>query len=223
MGAVGKTTLLMHIHNQLLQDSDLYGWCVYRVMVSQNCSVHKLQEDVAKSPDYTLLDDMWEPFLGYKVGIPLEGSSCKVILSTRSHGVCRKMGCKEFFNKVEEAERLARGVAGECGGMPLAIATMARSMTGIVDINEWKIALSELKCLGDQAEMKDNVKITRDALIDLWINEGLLDELEEKKTNWCLLESASDGVCVKLHDLLTDMGIIITKKQPCFMAKVPEG
>ncbi|KAL2944048.1 hypothetical protein RDABS01_032395 [Bienertia sinuspersici] len=205
MGGVGKTTLLMHIQNQLLQDFNVYG-CVYWVTVSQNWSVHKLQEDIAKvlgveilgevderrraailynkivarGQTELILDDMWEKFLGDRVGIPLE----EILSSDEAWGLfVDKLGNYDTLEK--EARHIARVVANECGGLPLAIATMARTMTGIVDINEWKNSLNELKCIRDQADMKGDV--------------------------------------VKMQDLVRDMGIIITQEYPRFMEKARVG
>ncbi|KMT13039.1 hypothetical protein BVRB_4g087530 [Beta vulgaris subsp. vulgaris] len=309
MGGVGKTTLLMSIHDELLKNSNLYGR-VYWVTVSQNWSVHKLQEDIAKviglgsfeeddkrkraailhkklaanGPTVLILDDMWKQFSENDVGIPLEGSSCKTILTTRSLEVCRRMGCKDFVIKAEilheveawdlfvdnlghydtltvETKEIARDVAKECGGLPLAINTMACCMRNIVDIHEWKNALKELKDVRGQVDMEDDVlrilqysydrlndemvqncflscilypedeDIERETLIELWINEGLLDEKESKEDqvakghtilnkllNWCLLESTfnrNQKKCVKMHDLIRDMTIKMTR----FMAK----
>ncbi|XP_057250016.1 disease resistance protein RPS2-like [Beta vulgaris subsp. vulgaris] len=77
--------------------------------------------------------------------------------------------------------------------------------------------------------------IERETLIELWINEGLLDEKESKEdqvakghtilnklVNWCLLESTfnqNQQKCVKMHDLIRDMAIKMTKESPRFIAK----
>ncbi|KAL2925031.1 hypothetical protein RDABS01_023386 [Bienertia sinuspersici] len=168
--------------NQLLQDFNVYG-CVYWVTVSQNWSVHKLQEDIAKvlgveilgevderrraailynkivarGQTELILDDMWEKFLGDRVGIPLE----EILSSDEAWGLfVDKLGNYDTLEK--EARHIARVVANECGGLPLAIATMARTMTGIVDINEWKNSLNELKCIRDQADMKEEEQWSKD-------------------------------------------------------------
>ncbi|KMT13041.1 hypothetical protein BVRB_4g087550 [Beta vulgaris subsp. vulgaris] len=231
---------------------------------------------------------MWKQFSENDVGIPLEGRSCKTILTTHSLEVCRRMGCKDFVIKAEilheveawdlfvdnlghcdtltvEAKEIARDVAKECGGLQLAITTMACCMRDIVDIHEWKNVLKELKDVCGQVDMEDDVlrvlqysydrlndklvqncfltcilyyedeKIKRTTLIDLWINEGLLDEMESmdeqvnkgysvlnKLVNWCLLQSTFDldeEECVKMHDLIRDMAVMITKESPRFIAK----
>ena len=40
--------------------------------------------------------------------------------------------------------------------------------------------------------------------------------------NCCLLESAKDGSCVKMHDVIRDMALRITSKSPLFMVKARE-
>ncbi|XP_074311066.1 putative disease resistance protein At1g61300 [Silene latifolia] len=81
----------------------------------------------------------------------------------------------------------------------------------------------------------EDCNIERTRLINLWIMEGLLDDVEgrskqknkghailNKLENYCLLESTFNrqGLkCIKLHDLIRDMGIYITKNHPSIMAK----
>uniref|UniRef100_A0A803MSR5 NB-ARC domain-containing protein n=1 Tax=Chenopodium quinoa TaxID=63459 RepID=A0A803MSR5_CHEQI len=50
-----------------------------------------------------VLDDMWKwnPFSGMDIDFPIEGSSCKIILSSRSSKVCQEMGCKDFLIEVK--------------------------------------------------------------------------------------------------------------------------
>ncbi|XP_028127572.1 probable disease resistance protein At1g52660 [Camellia sinensis] len=100
------------------------------------------------------LDDVWDKIDLHRVRIP---NGCKLIITARSFNICRKMGCKGF--KVEplceeeawnlfwaklcngedttlspEVIEIAKFVADECDGFPLAIITMAASMRGVDDI-----------------------------------------------------------------------------------------
>jgi disease resistance protein RPS2 len=116
MGGVGKTTLLTHIYNQLLQERGTFPH-VRWITVSQDFSVYKLQNLIAQDIDLDLsnednerkraaklskalikkqrwvliLDDLWDCFDYNKVGIPIRVKGCKLILTTRSFGVCQRI------------------------------------------------------------------------------------------------------------------------------------
>nr|XP_023890235.1 probable disease resistance protein At4g27220 [Quercus suber] len=114
-----------------------------------------------------ILDDLWEEFELEEVGIPepTRDNECKIVLTTRLSDVCVRMGCKKikvqllsenetwnlFLEKVgrdlvaPEIETVAKDIAKECGRLPLAIVTIARSMKGVVDHCEWRNALEELR------------------------------------------------------------------------------
>ncbi|XP_065862155.1 probable disease resistance protein At4g27220 [Euphorbia lathyris] len=122
MGGVGKTTLIIHIHNEILERQNLFH-CVYWITLSQDCSISKLQSCIAKAIGFDLsgeddekkraaklskaliqrqkfvliLDDLWSPFSLEKVGIPDKMKQCKLILATRSLDVCLRMGCQRNF------------------------------------------------------------------------------------------------------------------------------
>ncbi|GMN66545.1 hypothetical protein TIFTF001_035603 [Ficus carica] len=122
MGGVGKTTLLTHIHNELLKRHISVFW----VTVSQNFSIQKLRHDIAKAIGLDIskvdnekkraaqlarafqkrenfiliLDDVWETIPLEEVGICVGKKGCKLILTTRSLEVCRMINCKKKL-KVE--------------------------------------------------------------------------------------------------------------------------
>ncbi|KAJ0045643.1 hypothetical protein Pint_04465 [Pistacia integerrima] len=161
MGGVGKTTIMKHIHNQLLDERNKFDKVIWAT-VSKEYAVVKLQQDIATAPredlskhnDITMraavlqemlkgkkryvliLDDVWKQISLEEVGIPeptvMDG--CKLVLTTRSTEVARSMGC---------------------------------------------------------------------------------ERLEEN----CLLESADDGDCVKMHDLVRDMAVHITSQSPRYLVK----
>uniref|UniRef100_A0A6N2KG96 BED-type domain-containing protein n=1 Tax=Salix viminalis TaxID=40686 RepID=A0A6N2KG96_SALVM len=123
MGGVGKTSLLQHIHNELLQRPDICDH-VWWVTVSQNFSINRLQNLIAKRVDKHLyldlsredddrhraaklseelrkkqkwiliLDDLWDNFELHEVGIPVPLKGCKLITTTRSKRVCQQISCQ---------------------------------------------------------------------------------------------------------------------------------
>ncbi|GFZ04802.1 hypothetical protein Acr_17g0003740 [Actinidia rufa] len=206
IGGVGKTTLALHIHNRLVQDVGTFGYRPYWVTVSQENSIGKLQNDIAKNLKLDLsnesderkraaklsraltrekcvliFDDVWEKIALDKVGIPdkVKGhKTCKLILTTRSLDVCRRIGCQAKFKvqplNEEEAWKLfeenlgqqtelspevrdiAMPVAAKCAGLPLAIITMAGSMREVNDIQEWRNVLKTLEELTMEQEDMEN-------------------------------------------------------------------
>ncbi|KAI6690384.1 hypothetical protein NL676_027212 [Syzygium grande] len=120
MGGVGKTALVTHIHNHLLKEST--NGKVLWVTVSQECSVHMLQDKIAKCLDHTLsnvddhiqraaelshllkrerhvliLDDVWCSYSLEEVGIQLGFNGCKLILTSRSLNLCKQMACSDVI------------------------------------------------------------------------------------------------------------------------------
>jgi disease resistance protein RPS2 len=119
MGGAGKTTILKHIYNELLQKLDICDH-VWWVTVSQDFSNNRLQNLIAKRLDLDLsseddelhraaklseelrkeqkwiliLDDLWNNFELHKVGIPEKLKGCKLIMTTRSETVCYRMACQ---------------------------------------------------------------------------------------------------------------------------------
>ncbi|KAA8548711.1 hypothetical protein F0562_000395 [Nyssa sinensis] len=78
----------------------------------------------------------------------------------------------------------------------------------------------------------EDFDIPRKELVNFWIIEGLVDEMRSRKdqfdrglsivdmlVNNCLLQSSSDDTSVKMHDLMRDMALKITRKNPRFMVK----
>ncbi|KAI9377007.1 hypothetical protein POPTR_019G014312v4 [Populus trichocarpa] len=118
MGGVGKTIILKHIHNELLQRPDIYDH-VWWVTVSQDFNINRLQnliatqlhlnlsredddlhraaklsEELKREQKWILiLDDLWNNFELEEVGIPEKLKGCKLIMTTRSKTVCHQMAC----------------------------------------------------------------------------------------------------------------------------------
>ncbi|KAF2314292.1 hypothetical protein P3X46_027045 [Hevea brasiliensis] len=116
---VGKTEIMVHIYNQLLQDETFDH--VYLVALSGDFSIHKLQSDIASEVGLDLfdeedtrkraaklhkglvrrnkcvliLDGLSSYFDQEEIGIPIQVGRCKLIISTRSLRLCQRMGCQQ--------------------------------------------------------------------------------------------------------------------------------
>ncbi|XP_028121281.1 disease resistance protein At4g27190-like [Camellia sinensis] len=119
-----------------------------------------------------ILDDVWAKLNMADVGIPFGNvhPGCKIIITTRREQVCRTMGnewektkivwldvlCEQdswdlFRKNVGDVvassalNDVAREVCKECGGLPIAVVTVAKAMKGKSNLEEWKNAAQELK------------------------------------------------------------------------------
>ncbi|CAN6295738.1 unnamed protein product [Urochloa humidicola] len=115
-----------------------------------------------------LLDGVWERLDLERVGIPqplgmANGKVRKLIVASRSEALCADMGCRnkikmECWNEEDawslfqanvggdaQIPALARQVAAECKGLPLALVTVGRAMSNKRTPDEWADALDALK------------------------------------------------------------------------------
>ncbi|PHT39536.1 hypothetical protein CQW23_18390 [Capsicum baccatum] len=115
-----------------------------------------------------ILDDVWEAIDLVDVGVPLpEGPArSKVIITSRSLEVCRKMKTDTEMNiftlkedeswqlfvknagdvvNLEYIQPLAKKIARECDGLPLAITVIGSSMRGKTRVELWQDALKSLR------------------------------------------------------------------------------
>ncbi|GLT58609.1 hypothetical protein SLA2020_314860 [Shorea laevis] len=194
-----------------------------------------ISEKLREGNSVLILDDVWQLFCLEDVGIPiLDGNNgCKLVLTTRLQDVARAMECKVipvnplpleealalFLKKVGSDVLLDGRIKGDikpfleqilqkCGGVPLAIVTVAKSMRGKMLARHWKSALSEFskfesivdclkfsyECLEPQCQecflycalYPEDAEIKKEKLIEYWIEEGLI--YKEGKTreamNW---------------------------------------
>uniref|UniRef100_A0A6N2LUV4 Uncharacterized protein n=1 Tax=Salix viminalis TaxID=40686 RepID=A0A6N2LUV4_SALVM len=250
VGGIGKTKVLEHIQDELLYRPDICRH-VYWVTVSQDFSIYRLQNLIARHLDLDLsseydilpraaklseeltkrqewiliLDDLWESFELSAVGIPVPLKGCKVIFTTLSVVICDRMGSQVitkmrplsereawnlFMGKLghdialsPEVERIAVDIARECAGWPLGIITMAGSLRGVYDEDEWRNTLEKLKELksGDmEDEMFRMLRFCYDRLDDVALQQCLL---------YCIL-FPEDYIIKReeLIDYLIDGGII---------------
>uniref|UniRef100_A0A0D9VAF5 AAA+ ATPase domain-containing protein n=1 Tax=Leersia perrieri TaxID=77586 RepID=A0A0D9VAF5_9ORYZ len=154
-----------------------------------------------------LLDDLWGYLDLIEAGIPYPNglNKQKVVLATRSESVCGHMGAhkaifvecldqerawrlfkekatEEVINSDVRIERLAKEIAQECGGLPLALTTLGRAMSTKRTCREWALALSYLKKsliheipnMGSASHIYTRLKLSYDYLQDKQIKECFL-------------------------------------------------
>ncbi|XP_017629054.1 disease resistance protein RPS5-like [Gossypium arboreum] len=112
-----------------------------------------------------ILDDLWQEVSLDKVGIPKPSTGSKLVLTTRSFDVCRKMSCRAIKVKpwveeeswklfpekmgrgilnIPEVELIAKKIVERYADLPLGVITVASCMKDIDDLCEWRNALKEL-------------------------------------------------------------------------------
>ncbi|KAL3737215.1 hypothetical protein ACJRO7_026045 [Eucalyptus globulus] len=193
--------------------------------------VHHLCEDLNMKKFVLLIDDLWGRLDLLQIGVPRPSpeNGSKVVFTTRSKQVCDQMVADKIFKvqclTPEEALELfennvgkstidshpdipllAKGIARECDGLPLALITIGRAMAGIANPHEWKHALTTLRnkphnlpgmveevynilefsynSLKDSTQQcflycclfPEDYPIVNNELIELWIGEGLLGD-----------------------------------------------
>ncbi|KAK3428141.1 hypothetical protein EUGRSUZ_F04253, partial [Eucalyptus grandis] len=193
--------------------------------------VHHLCEDLNMKKFVLLIDDLWGRLDLLEIGVPRPSpeNGSKVVFTTRSKQVCDQMVANKIFKvqclTPEEALELfennvgksnidshpdipvlAKGIARECDGLPLALITIGRAMAGIANPHEWKYALTTLRnkphnlpgmveevynilefsynSLKDSTQQcflycclfPEDYPIVNNELIELWIGESLLGD-----------------------------------------------
>ncbi|XP_030928431.1 probable disease resistance protein At4g27220 [Quercus lobata] len=113
-----------------------------------------------------ILDDVWKDVNLEAIGIPScdDHRGCKMLLTTRSVHVCNLMRCQRKIplNFLVEEESLALmkktaivddcpglndvvlEVVKECKGLPIAIITVGKALTG-KSLNDWNVAMHQLR------------------------------------------------------------------------------
>ncbi|KAL5802781.1 hypothetical protein ACOSQ4_031086 [Xanthoceras sorbifolium] len=153
---------------------------------------------------------------------------------------------------VPTLESTLKQVLEQCAGLPLAIVIIGSSMRGEYDVHDAasvqgmaKEVFERLKfgydrlpdtkikhCFLYCALYPQDYEISKEELIEYWIVEGLIDEMETRQDmydeglsvlkrleNNCLLESVKNRKCVKMHDLVRDLALHITSESPRYLVK----
>ncbi|WCJ23782.1 LRR and NB-ARC domains-containing disease resistance protein [Euphorbia peplus] len=221
-GGVGKSLVAKHINNKLLQCPNHFHHVFWLNMspppytlrdlqtcISMAVGLHLSDKDdetkraaklskglAAKDKSLLILDDLWDFISLQDVGVPVGADGFTVFFTTRSLGVCRKLGCQreievkclppdesyELFRKMlgkettlsREVEEMSRLVADKCLGLPFAITIMAREMKGVTDKHRWRNALRGKIRKKVDMEVFQKLKISYDYLNDTTLQRCFL-------------------------------------------------
>ncbi|XP_011013199.1 PREDICTED: disease resistance protein At4g27190-like isoform X3 [Populus euphratica] len=150
-----------------------------------------------------ILDDVWKHIDLKEIGIPFgdDHRGCKILLTTRRRDICSYMVCQKnvFLGLFSEKEswdlfrinaglddgdstlnRVARDVARECNGLPIALVTMGRALRG-KSADEWNRVSNQLK--KSKFPVLENIE-EKNAYACLKLS---YDYLKSKETKLCFL------------------------------------
>ncbi|KVH94910.1 probable disease resistance protein At4g27220 [Cynara cardunculus var. scolymus] len=178
-----------------------------------------------------ILDDIWTRLDLEELGVPLgsdgQHHGCKILLTSRSISACNQMKADKIF-KIREmpeneawllfertAERsfhrdpslhqVARDIVEKCGGLPLAIVTIARALESEKDKSMWDDALQRLRSYnleGEYASVYSSLEVTYNFLES--------DEMKHVFLLCCLFPESHD---ISIEDLLRlGLGLSLFKK-----------
>ncbi|KAJ6704272.1 RESISTANCE PROTEIN RGA2 putative-RELATED [Salix viminalis] len=151
-----------------------------------------------------ILDDVWKGVNLKEIGIPFgdDHRGCKVLLTTRRRDICSYMECQPivFLSILSENEAwalfkinahlrdedfnlntVAKKVARECQGLPIALVTVGRALRG-KSVIEWEVASTELKNSEFQHMEQNGEENNAYACLKL-----SYDYLKHEKTKLCFL------------------------------------
>ncbi|KAI9099678.1 hypothetical protein K1719_024683 [Acacia pycnantha] len=137
---------------------------------NQDGKVAQIYEVLKKEKFVLLLDDIWDRLDFEKVGVPHPKETnfqSKVLFTTRVEDVCAKMEAQRVFEvevllerealelfcmKVGEETlksnpmipKMAKAMARECKGLPLALSVVGSSMAGVKGLEAWEYSINKL-------------------------------------------------------------------------------
>ncbi|TYH74843.1 hypothetical protein ES332_D05G431400v1 [Gossypium tomentosum] len=129
-----------------------------------------------------IVDDLWEELKLESIGIPFgdEHKGCKILLTTRDQQVCTKMnyeawvlfrGKASLDDDSSTLNDVAKEVAAQCKGLPLAIVVVAKALKG-ESLNGWTTVNQRFK----ESRHLDNEKVLGGVLKPLKLSYDYLKE-----------------------------------------------
>ncbi|KAG5255219.1 disease resistance protein [Salix suchowensis] len=247
MGGVGKTTLVKEIGRRA-KESQLFD-VVLLATVSQNPNVMYMQDRMEDNLDLrfdekttegganrlwqrlktkkkllVILNDVWKVVNLKEIGIPVGDD----------HRGCLR-------NEDSNLNTVAKKVARECQGLPIALVTVGRALRG-KSVDGWELSYDYLKhektklCFLLCCLFPEDYHIPIEDLTRYTVGYGIHQDVEsiedarkqvyvEIKTlkDCCMLLGTETEEKVKMHDLVRDVAIQIASKEHGFMVKAGIG
>ncbi|KAI3977819.1 hypothetical protein MKX01_008254 [Papaver californicum] len=200
MGGVGKTTLLQKVNNEFAERKkiDLVIW----ILVSKylNIRTNDIFQGLKNKRFLLLLDDIWEGIDLITIGVlrnAIQLTGSKVVFTTRSEQ-CLEEDQAWTLSCHPDVLEVAKKVARECRGLPLALITIGRTMSSKGSLQQWQHALYTLQESASQFSAMiiwktkkykscylycslhpDDYSISIDGLIGCWLGEGFLENVDD--------------------------------------------
>ncbi|KAL4557772.1 hypothetical protein LXL04_035961 [Taraxacum kok-saghyz] len=221
---VGARAILEHLFDVVIM-----------VDVTQTANKKSIQSSIAemlgfKTTRREFIDDIWSRLDLNELGIPFgSDGGCKILLTSRSISACNQMRADKIFKirempvdeawilfeKTSEIEnsirpnpnlhQVARDIVEECGGLPLAIVTIARALESEKDKSMWDDVLQRLRSYdleGEYASVYSSLEVTYNFLES--------DEIKHVFLLCCLFPEGHD---ISIEDLLRlGLGLSLFKK-----------
>jgi|UniRef100_A0A2N9H6K6 disease resistance protein RPS2 len=181
MGVVSRTPNLKQIQGEL---ADMLGLKFHEE--SDSGRAHRLYARLKNEKKILIiLDDVWAILDLDSIGIPfgVDHKACRILVTTQNECVCSTMGAqtrkiplnvlsegdswalfRRISGEVVDSPRfnaVARDVVEECGGFPLMLVKIGRSLRGKT-LEEWKDLCRQLK----KSRALNKEEVDKDTLLD---------------------------------------------------------
>ncbi|KAF3666212.1 putative nudix hydrolase 8-like [Capsicum annuum] len=202
-GGVGKTTLVKNLNNELLKNlpsSKLsFGVVIWVTVPKPPIDIRKIQAQIAGRLSLTVDDEAGEESIASKIYERLEKeTSFLLILDDVWEAInLDDVGVPQpeyTARSKEQFHPLAKKIARECDGLPLAITVIGSSMRGKTRVELWKDALDSLR------RSEPYYKNVKDKVYS--VIKWSYDTLESRDIQSCFLYCSLYPAAIPIDDII---------------------